>query len=230
MDTKSKQLGIYLLSALAVGLLSASANAAVTYTDRATFLASVSGETNYDFEVGSGFPAAPASLTSFAGGSVLLSTDGGDPAAALQPFASGSFGQAIGGQAGGEVNNFKALRLTLAVPMFAMGFDDLDLTGLGGVPDELAIINVEYSNGAPAEQYSVTDGDADFATAAFFGIVSANPIASIQVFSADTLESPPGGRANLIDNVILVVPEPATGMLLVGAAVATIGTFRRRRI
>ena len=80
MDTKSKQLGFYLLSALAVGLLSASANAATTYTDRATFLASVSGEVNYDFEVGSGFPAAPASLASFAGGHVLLSTDGGDAA------------------------------------------------------------------------------------------------------------------------------------------------------
>ena len=192
------------------------------------FLAAVPGATNYDFEVGSGFPAAPASLASFAGGAVALSTDAGDAAAALQNFGSG-FGQAIGGQNGGAIDNFAALRLTFTPPRFAVGFDDLDLTGDGGSPSEVAIINVAYANAAPAETFSVTDGDGDFATAAFFGIVSADPIASIQVFSADALGGLPGGRANLIDNVVLRVPEPASlALFQIGALMAMFGTGRRR--
>jgi hypothetical protein len=206
-------------------MLSAGAWAGQTvFTSRATFLGAVPGSTTYDFETASGFPAAPASLSGFAGGQVQLSTDGGDAAAMLQSYGSG-FGQAIGGQSGGAIDNFKALRLTFTTPRLAVGFDDLDLT-----PGETAVINVAFSNGAPAQQYSVTDADGDFSTAGFFGVLSTDPIASIQVFSAEAVIDPPGSRANLIDNVTLgqAVPEPGT-LALVGIGVVGLLGPRRRR-
>lgn len=223
-------LSVFCLSALVTSLVGMPVFAAAIYSDRALFLAAVPGATNYDFEVGSGFPSAPGSLASFAGGVVTLNTDDGDAAASLSDYGSG-FGQAIGGQVGGAVDNFAALRLTFSPPRFAVGFDDLDLTGVDGSPDEFAIINVTYANAAPAEQFSVSDGDGDFATAAFFGIVSADPIENIQVFSADAIGGLPGSRANLIDNVVLIVPEPASIMLISGGLLlATIGTLRRRPV
>jgi hypothetical protein len=196
-------LGLFLAAYAALG-------ASTTFTNRTEFLRAVSNPTNFDFEVTSGFPTAPASLASFAGGAVLLSTDNGDAAARLQSYRQG-FGQAIGGQTGGGVNNFGGLRLTSTTPRFAVGFDDLDLTGSGGVPSEFAIINVAYANGAPSERFSVTDADGNFGTAAFFGIITPNPIASLQVYSGNTPSDPPGGRANLIDNVILAQPAATNG-------------------
>jgi hypothetical protein len=196
-------IGGLLLGLLELAFFSSFAfGASTTFTNRAAFIGAVVSPTTFDFEVASGFPEVPASLTSLAGREVLLSTDDGDAAAALHDFGFG-FGQAIAGQSRGGVDAFKALRMTFTAPTFAVGFDDLDLTGSDGVPTEIAIINVAFSNGAPSEQFSVTDGDGDFGTAAFFGIISSDPIASIQVFSADAITDPPGGRANLIDNVIL---------------------------
>jgi Divergent InlB B-repeat domain len=201
-------IGGLLLGLLELAFFSSSAfGASTTFTNRAAFLGAVVSPTTFDFEVASGFPEAPASLTSLAGGEVLLSTDEDVTAATLHDFGFG-FGQAIAGRSRGRVDAFKALRMTFTAPTFAVGFDDLDLTGSGGVPTEIAIINVSFLNGAPSEQFSVTDGDGDFGTAAFFGIISSDPIDSIQVFSADAITDPPGGRANLIDNVILAQVRP----------------------
>jgi len=200
---------------VAATLFCAPALGATVYTDRAAFIDAVVNPINYDFEIASGFPAAPTGLASFAGGTVLLTTDGGDPVAHLYQYDHG-FGQAIGGQLSGAPRFGFPLRMTFLTPRFAVGFDDLDLTG-GGT--EFGVINIAYSNGALTEQFSVEDPDGVFTTAAFFGVIAANPIASIQVYGANVVGPPPGGRTNLIDNVILAeIPEPATLMLLTLAA------------
>src|SRR5437762_5053355 len=61
---------------LAIGAQVASASQ-VTFTDRTTFLGSVTGAANFDFETASGFPTAVAPLPSFAAGQVNTTTTGG---------------------------------------------------------------------------------------------------------------------------------------------------------
>ena len=196
-------------------------SAAVPFFNRPAFLAVLPTPTNYDFEPRSGFPIAPRSLAIFASGLVSVSTDSGDPVANISSFNS-TFGQAIGGQAGGAVDNFQALRLSFTPPVFAVGFDDLDLT-----PDEVAVVTVSVSGGLPPQTFAVTDTDGDFNTAGFFGVISTDPITSIQVYSAEASTAPPGSKANLIDNVVLSpVPEPST---LIMAAIGLLALVTSQR-
>jgi hypothetical protein len=202
------------------------ANAAlITFSDRATFLGAVPGAVNYDFETSSGFQAAVAPLTSFAAGQVTTTTPGGAAAVDIQTFGF-SFGQAIGGlSAAGGIDNFAPVLLTFTTPQSAVGFDDLDLT-----PDELAIIRVSFSDATPTQTFTVTDTDGDFSTAGFFGVVSMNPIASIEVFSAESPTEGPNSRANLIDNVVLAnpVPEPEAWLTASFGLAALAFAFVRR--
>jgi hypothetical protein len=51
----------------------------------------------------------------------------------------------------------------------------------------------------------------NFVTAAFFGLISPDPIASIQVFAGESADALPGSHAMVIDNVIAAqAPEPST--------------------
>jgi hypothetical protein len=205
------------IAAMLAGGAQLASAAQVTFTDRTTFLGSVTGAANFDFEIPSGFPAAVAPLSSFAAGEVITTTTGGAAAVDIQQFGNG-FGQAIGGRgAGGDLNNFLPVLMTFSSPKFAVGFDDLDLTGSGTAPTEFAIIHVSFSDGTPTQTYTVSETDANFATAAFFGIVSSNPISSIEVFSADSPGGAPNTRANMLDNVVLAnpVPEPKTWLALI---------------
>jgi hypothetical protein len=196
----------------------------VPFYDRAAFLSAVANPVNYNFDVSGGFPAAPASLANFAGGTVQLTTDAGDPAVQLSQYNS-TFGQAIGGQVAGAVDNFQAIRMTFLTPVYAVGFDDLDLT-----PDGVGVITVSVFGGLPPQTCSVTDTDDNFNTSAFFGVISTDPINTIRVYSAEASTAPPGLRANLIDNVVLLgVPEPSSILLAALAAGGLLGFVRVAR-
>jgi hypothetical protein len=199
--------------------------AQVTFADRASFLGAVSGAVNYDFEIASGFPAAGAPLSGFASGAVTCTTPSGATAVDVQDYGNG-FGQAIGGRsANGNIDDFAPVLLAFNSPRYAVGFDDLDLTGNNS---EFAVIRVSFSDDALIQTYVVSETDNDFRTAAFFGIVSSLPIASVEVYSADSPNGLPNTRANVIDNVVLATPEPATlGLLAMSAGVLFAWGLRR---
>jgi hypothetical protein len=210
---------------LLVALAPHSDAAVIEFFDRATFNATVPGVVTFDFETGSGFPLAPAALD-FIDASIDLSTSGGDSVVQLQSYGLG-FGQAIGGSSSGGIDNFLPVVVTFSAPYFAVGFDDLDLTQF---PSEYAIIDVAFSSGVV--RYLRTDPDSSFATAAFFGVWSDEPIIGVRVWSADTPDGAPGTRANLIDNLDVsrtAVPEPAT-LSLVSAGLVLLARRRRRQV
>lgn len=193
-----KRMGVFIVLFLAaLGVTPASAQQ-THYTDHATFSANVTNEVVFDFN-----NSSPGTITSFAGGRVLTTTTGGADAVYISNYGNG-FGMAMGGaDISGGIDNFSPVKLTFptfhATPLFAVGFDVLDLM-LGS---EAAVINVEFSDGTAMRTFEVVDTDSDFTTAVWFGIVSTNPIASIEVYSRDGIFAP---RANLIDNISLSIP------------------------
>ena len=225
-----KMMRTLLIFMLATFFLTAIANAGQTiYSDRAEFLANVSDATNYDFEEASGFPAADALITSFAGGFVETTTPGGSVAANIYESTINNygFGQSLGGaNSSGGVDNFLPVLLTFpqlhviggSNLRYAVGFDDLDLTGNGVNPTEYAIVTVTFVDGAPSQTYVVSDPDDDFTTAPFFGIISSNPIASIEVYSSNYPNGSGSARANYIDNFVLATPlDPDVDEILTDA-------------
>jgi hypothetical protein len=213
------------LTCVAVVLLFATRSpAAVTeFFNRATFNATVPGVNTFDFETGSGFPAANAPLDSI-NATINLGTLSGDTVVQVQNFGNG-FGQAIGGSNGNAVDNFRAVVISLSAPYYAIGFDDLDLTD-----DEDAIIDVTFPSGTV--RYQRTDPDGSFATAPFFGVWSDEAISEVRVWSADTPDGLPGTRANLIDNLAISrisVPEPSTLLLSIAVLMTVLFAANRSR-
>lgn len=213
--------------ALAFCTLVTSPAATISFNDRITFLAAITGATDFDFQV----PAAPASISDVGGGDVGLSTPGGANAVSLQVYGST---QAIGGRTTiGELNNFLAVLFTFNTSITAFGFDNLDLTGPN---TEFAIITVSFADASPAETFTLTT-PVNLAPQ-FFGLTSTSAIAAVQVHSGDTATSAPGGRANLIDNLVIgqsgappatALPEPETLFTAAAGALLIAASRRARR-
>lgn len=201
--------------------------ATISFNDRTTFLAAINGAANFDFQV----PAAPAAIGDVGAGQVSLTTLNGASEVSLQVYGST---QAIGGRTTiGELNNFLAVLLTFNTSITAFGFDNLDLTGPN---TEFAIVTVNFTDASPAETFTFTTPTN--LTPQFFGLTSTSAIASVQVHSGDTAVSAPGGRANLIDNLVTgqanaidpgtPLPEPET-LLTAAAGVLLIAAGRHAR-
>ena len=206
-------------------LLLPSAAAATTYSDRATFDAAVNGVVNDDLNarpngaVTTLFGVETISSGSYAGGGYI------------NTYGQG-FGQTLGAADAGGSNNFDSLIFTFHAPIFAFGFDDVDLSG--GTFEYANVIVTLADNSV--HQYSFTDPDFDFTTAAFFGYSSDIALSSIEIWSSDNPGDAPGVRPNQIDNLAISriptagggVPEPASWALMItGFGLA--GTAMRRR-
>jgi hypothetical protein len=201
------------------------------YTNRSAWQAAIAGQgvqSRYDFEVSSGFPTAPAQLTSFDGGRVTLISE--DEKATLAAFPAGSGNQVLSGHLveGDTPLPSRPLRMTFNPPLVAMGFDILELMPEG---TEVAIISVTGPGRAPTHFYPVSDGDGVPETPVFFGLALAGPIAEVDIYAEDPrCDQPvPCYMPNAIDDLdVLVVPEPAAGGLLLALALLA-SRFRRGR-
>lgn len=201
-------------TAVAVAALAMPAQA-TTYLTRAAFNAAVSGVVDNDLDA---LPTGP--ITTVFGIDTISSSG---PGAVISPYSG--FGQALSG-----VSAFDSVKLTFSAPIYAFAFDDLDLTG----NSEFANIRVTLAGGG-VEDYSIFETDFDFTTGGFFGIWRSTAIQSVEVWSSNNIGDPPGGRANLIDNLAISriaqqggVPEPAAwAMMLAGFGLAG-GALRRR--
>jgi len=203
-------------------LIPAAANA-TTYSDRATFNTAVTGVVNNDLE---SLPVGPVS-TVF-GVETIASGAGGD--AQISTYSSGTFGHALGG--GGAQGAFDSVVFDFTAPIFAFGFDDLDLTGANS---EFANISITLQGGATS-LFSVSETDSDFSTAAFFGFASGTAIQSVRIWSSDAAGGDVGTRANLVDNLAISriaqgggVPEPSTWALVIVGFGLTGSLLRRNR-
>ena len=215
------------LKALLPLLLIPSAAAATTFSDRASFNAAVSGVVTDDLNsrpngpITTVFGVETISSGSFAGGGAI--TTYGDPA----------FGQVLGGAKAGGSNNFDSVILTFHAPIYAFGFDDVDLLGYSYEYANVIVTRADNS----VSQFSFTDPDFDFSTAAFFGFASGTALKSVEIWSSDNPGDAPGIRPNVIDNLSISrqplsggVPEPASWALMItGFGMAGSAMRRARR-
>jgi hypothetical protein len=203
------------LAAVTVALPLASSDAQVTFASRAAFDAVLVGANTWNFNGPSGNPVI--FLNSLGTDLAQVSSVGGDAAGIIH-------NNALCGSSGGSVDCFRPVRFDLLQPVYAFGYDNLDLTG-----DEDALIEVTFSGGA-SSLYTITTAT-PFAPV-FFGITSNTAITRVDIWSADPGEQTQGLRANVIDDVTLglrVVPEPSTVTLVAIGALGLLGGAARRR-
>lgn len=212
------------LIALALPLLALPSIAGATvYIDRVSFNAAVAGVVTDDLN---GFPVG---LTTTIFGVDTLSSSGNPGGARISSYGNG-FGNALGGaNAGGGIDNFQSVKLTFGAPIYAIAFDDLDLTG----GSEFANIRLTFAGGG-TQLFDVSETDSDFTTAAFFGFWSGTAINSVEVWSSNLPGEAIGQRANLIDNVAIsriaqAVPEPASWAMMITGFGLIGGAMRRRK-
>ena len=196
-----------------------------TYKFRSEFLAHVpDAAVTYDFEQASGFPAAVAPISSFGGGgggAIEVSSVGGS--AFVGPYLAPN--QALTGGLNGVLNELQPIHLVFAEPVFGVGFDDMALT-----PQltEVAVIKITRADNSTGT--FIAGNVEDVITPVFFGVTSPLGIVALDVYSASAPNSPPGGRANLIDNLVVsaAVPEPA-GLAAAAGGLMALSRRRRRR-
>ncbi|MDZ7588662.1 MAG: PEPxxWA-CTERM sorting domain-containing protein [Parasphingorhabdus sp.] len=209
---------------LPLALMASAANA-TTFMDRTAFNAAVMGVVNNDLN---GLPAGPVT-TVF--GVETISSGGFAGGGLISNYGNG-FGNALGGANGaGGVNNFDSVIFTFNAPIYAFGFDDLDLTG---GTSEYANVRVNLVGGG-SELFSFTDPDNLFTTGQFFGFASATALQSVEIWSSNDPGGAVGGRANLIDNLAISriapgIPEPGTwAMMIFGFGMAGAAMRQKRR-
>jgi len=212
---------IFIASAALAALVPAAATA-VSFTDRALFDLAVPGIVSNDLN------ALPTGVITTVFALETISSSGNAAGALIDPY-NASFGQALGGLDSASVqDNFESVIFTFNAPVYAFGFDDLDLTG---DDSEYANVRLDFANGATLV-FSISETDFDFDTAAFFGFHSSIAIDRVEIWSSDLAGGPIGDRANVVDNLAIsrtpAIPEPASwAMLIVGFG--TVGTALRRR-
>jgi hypothetical protein len=212
----------HVLVALVATLITVpTARADDTYKFRSEFLANVpDAAVTYDFEQASGFPAAVAPISTFGGGGAIQVSSVGGSAFVENYFAPN---QGLTGGLNGALNELQPIHFVFAEPVFGVGFDDMALT-----PQltEVAVIKITRADNSTGT--FITGNVEDVITPVFFGVISPLGIVALDVYSGSAPNSPPGGRANLIDNLVVsaAVPEPAG---VAAAAGGLMALSRRRR-
>jgi hypothetical protein len=197
--------------------------AGVVYSNRAAFEAAILSHKTYTFDTASGFPAAPAAISSVDGGLLQFSSNGG--AASLDIYGAAG-NQALTGRSSNQVDRSATLTMTPSAHQNAIGFDILDL---GSPIAEAATIVVSDASDRPVVPFQIQDNDGNPATPVFFGVIWDIDISSVDVFGQNLICAAPGNcpTPNLLDNVT-VVPEPGIAFLVLGAV--SMASFRRTRI
>lgn len=201
------------------GVLSASRafTAATVYTDRASFESAIGPHVTYTFETADGFPAAPASLTSYG---PFIATGIFNGSAYIVHFPIGSTNQLL---RRGDPNTTLApttLSIDFTTPEFAVGFDDFPNGPQGAV-----IITYLGNAGTYNEGYTLPAFQDDSASV-FFGLTSTDQIVTVVIRSVADLK---GQRNEGIDNLTLV-PEPCEIGLLIFLPTLCLCTNRSRNL
>jgi hypothetical protein len=200
--------------------------AADIFETRQAWQAAIAGQgilRSYDFEPPSGFPVAPAPISSFDAGHILFSSE--SQPATLQLYPPASSNQALTGHT--DIAGLSATPFSIEFdpPIVAVGFDLLDLLPPG---TEVASISVTGPGRGPTILYSVADDDALASTPRFFGLAGGPAIQTLDIFAENpACAGPlPCFTPNAIDVLaIVLVPEPAATTLVL----ASLFYFRRRR-
>ncbi len=193
-------------------------------TARTSFLSSLSGVGNEDFESFSSTLFAPFTL-SFPGtsGSITATLTGGGPASINTTAGSGRF--PTSGTQYLETDGGRSFNIALSNPIAAFGFYGTDIgdfggritiqaTG-GGATTNLTVLNTTNSPNASLLFYGFIDTGATY-TNLLFGNTSGN-----DYFGFDDMVVGDPGQ-------IKPVPEPVT-LLLMGMGLAGLGFARRRK-
>jgi hypothetical protein len=222
-----------LLVAYAALIIRSPAQGAVThYTDRAQFEAAAGGVRRFDFET-SGFPPAPTSISSFDDGriSVLSTLDhtGVWVPATLQVYPPTASNQVLTGARASPGLSNQSLRFGLNTPTHALGFDLY--VGIADANEEV-YVSLNGNVGSPGTPYVFRDRDGDISTPVFFGVLSDEPIRTVDIVAINPLVGAPFPvfMPHGVDNfTVATVPEP--GGLVSGALVGTVGLLivRQRR-
>jgi hypothetical protein len=172
----------------------------IVFNDQASFLAALGGATptTYDFEVGSGFPAAGGTIGTFGGVNFAAQTE------TYPDTASGTQGMT---GAGGTFTTATVNFLGLAQRPNAIGMFGLDLTQFG---PEVVRVSATFTSGATrAFDIRLAPGAPDF-TPTFLGIIDRNDtVQSLSILGTE-VGGPPPSRAWLIDDLVraFVTPDP----------------------
>ena len=181
-------------------LLPTSAPAApIVYNSQAAFTADLNGavQTTYDFEVGSGFPAAGGNIGTVGGVTFAAQTD------EYPGTSSGT--QAMTG-AGGTFTTATVNFDNLATRPNAISMIGLDLTQAG---PEVIRVSATFTSGATRDfDIQLAPGAPNF-TNTFFGVIDrTDTIRSLAIFGTEKA-GPPPDRAWLIDDLSQAYVPPA---------------------
>ena len=218
-----KRILVNLASIFLLMMAGSSYAAVVTTNSQASFLAGVGSATTYDFEAGSGFPAAGA------GFATIGLFDGINFDAAVTEYGGSTSGiQAMTG----DPNSFATATVTFAPGTVGFGFFGLDLTQAG---TEVINVFVDFATGT--DQFfdvKLDLGDPDF-TPKYFGVYDlADTILSATLLGTED-ENRGASRAWLIDDLSVAtgrvpeIPVPAAVWLFGSALIGLMGFARRRK-
>lgn len=174
--------------------------------------------TTYDFEQSSGFP----SENNYIGALDNIIFD-----AQIHEYSRSTSGtQSMTGQSGtGTIATLDFSNIDNEVIGF--GFYGLDLTHSTGLhTEELIRVTVHYKKGTELSYDVMLPPEAPWFTPVYFGLIDVDdPIESIQLYGTDLGLTYPARRW-IIDDLTVVVPEPATLSLL---AIGALSILRRRK-
>jgi PEP-CTERM motif len=207
--------------------LTANPASATVYVDRASFNAAVPGVVTNNLNA---LPTGP--ITSIFGIDTVSSSSFAG-AGWITPYTP--FGQALtAANSVPERDSFGAVNISFSAPVFALAFDDLDLTSALLI-EEYANLQLNFSDGSTSF-FTVSDTDFNIATAEFFGFWSSKAISSMSIWSSTLPNGPVDSRANLIDNIAIsqvaqpaAVPEPASWVMMLAGFGLVASALRRRR-